>query len=287
MDDATLLSVSAAAGVLPNPALVRDSAALATAASSHVGHLFQRDGSLALPDGELLLLQLPTRLPVREALDHSQAAYEFDATIPPEARPSGGQQASGGSAAAPAAGLDERQRAALDEARGLGHRRMDPHGLRDSWAKAGSGGRLGTLRVHASGKVTLVVGDVTLDVASGTIMRHAVDAAVITTSTVQVPPEDGEEGDAGVSKRVGDMHMLGRVTHKLVATPSLEGMLPAWATKAGMVEAASQSNREHEKLAASLPGAIGRAPPATSAPQSKATSALLEGSDSDEDAVLG
>jgi len=265
-DPVKLASASRAAGVMPNPDLTRDGDALLDAAQAQAGHLFLPSSSHAVPEDELMLLQLPTRLPLAQALQAAADKYAFDASIPPQA------------AAAPEEGVegDANSKAArLAEARSFAARRMDPHSLRDSW-KGVPAGRVGTLRVHASGRVSLLLGDVELDVTSGTHTRHLQEAVAVSLRT---EVEEAEEEDVGggapaaaKEHRVGSFIQLGQVQRKLVAAPRMEGLLPIWAKAVGMGKAAIDGVRGPQP--AEAPADLGLSPVLAATP---ASSALLEG----------
>ncbi len=270
-DPTKLASASRAAGVMPNPDLTRDADALLDAAQAQAGHLFLPSSSHAVPEDELMLLQLPTRLPLASALRQGADKYSFDASIPPQAAdmPEGeGGEGDGAS-----------QAARLAEARGFAARRMDPHSLRDAW-KGVPAGRVGTLRVHASGRVSMLLGEVELDITAGTHTRHLQEAVAIALRTEEEDEEEGDEAavTGGASKkavRVGDFVQLGQVQRKLIAAPRMEGLLPLWAKAVGMGKAAIDGVRGPQP--AEAPADLGMQPVVAGEHSETASSALLGG----------
>lgn len=67
-------------------------------------------------------------------------------------------------------------------------------------------GQLGTLRVHKSGKITMLLGSVQMEVSQGTLASFLQDVVVVDTVR-------------------GQAHLVGQVTRKMVVTPDVEGLL--------------------------------------------------------------
>ena len=93
---------------------------------------------------------------------------------------------------------------------------MDAMGrVQTSWRQSRSR-PMGKLRVHASGRVSLVVGDIVMDVSEGVPPRHVQE--------VMVADARGAAGERTFAS-------MGPLAAKLVCTPDLEAMLPQWTTR--------------------------------------------------------
>ena len=72
----------------------------------------------------------------------------------------------------------------------------------------------GKLQIRKSGRTQLLIGNMAMDVNFGTQVGFLQELV-----SINVPPPNEPEAQAGQQRPFGDMAVLGRVRHRLVVTP--------------------------------------------------------------------
>lgn len=214
-------------------------AAAAAAEQGSCGHLFAADG--ALEDRAPFFLQLPTWLPFQEAV-----------TL-------GASTAKERAAAAASERLTSDTGDAEQKASGPAHDPDVAPGGTGPFRESGRSlptGHVGKLKVHASGRVVLHIGNLRYVLSEGMPVMHHQEA-------VAVDPKGG------------GYYVLGDVAHRLVVSPDVQALLPTWehqrvaprplaAVKSESRSSSASSARARSGSAASTAGSTRGAKRATS-----------------------